>query len=121
MNNGHNYVLRNYDMPPPFNVMASTLTMTIIGPPYESAMANKTAPSPTAMIGIAGQIYCPNCISFDGTFMELNNGMPSGGYEVNETTDTMLIEMLNVMLEGKNYQEIVQELKSKYSSMLVIQ
>lgn len=61
---------RNYDYPAPFNVISKYLTVTIL-------KADNT--EPVAIVSLPGQIYCPSCIGYNGLFMELNNGTPSGG------------------------------------------
>ena len=63
---------RTYDYPPPFNEIAQGLTLTFLFP-VDSI--------PTAIISMPGQIYCPTCVTATGNFIELNAGMPSGGWE----------------------------------------
>jgi len=62
---------RNYDFPTPYDLTAHYLTITILNEPNSVS---------TAIIAMAGQIYCPSCVNANGIFSEFNNGMPSGGY-----------------------------------------
>ena len=62
---------RNYDYPAPFNLVAQLLTITLLFP---------NDATPTALISLPGQIYCPTCVSSAGLFFELNAAMPSGGW-----------------------------------------
>ncbi len=70
---GSTLIGRNYDFPPPFDQCSKLLTVTIL---------HEDDKVPTAIISMPGQIYCPSCVNAQGLFMELNNGMPSGGYYV---------------------------------------
>lgn len=52
---------------------------------------------PAATVGYAGEIYCVNGFNANGIFVELNNGMPSGGWTVHWDvcpSTTTLFEML---------------------------
>jgi hypothetical protein len=86
---GYSMIGRNYDFPPDiYGQIASNLTITVLN------SENKVS---TAIIGMPGQIYCPSCTNANGLFMELNNGMPSGGYIPDLSRESMLINMLSVM------------------------
>jgi hypothetical protein len=67
------FIPRNYDYPAPFDKIAEYLIVTI---------SFATDLLPVAIIGLPCQIYCPTCINSENIFMELNIGMPSGGFFV---------------------------------------
>jgi len=90
---------RNYDFPEPFNQIAKYLTVTVLSENI-----------PTAIIALPGQIYCPTCINAHNLFMELNNGMPSGGFKVEEKEKTMLITLLKTMQNSYDLFHIEQHL-----------
>lgn len=98
-----NLLGRNYDFPAPYEKCAKHVVVTIL------KEANK---STTAIIGMAGQIYCPTCINQEGLFLELNNGMPSGGYEVNYTRQSLLIRLLEILQNSHNINQLKQQLIS---------
>lgn len=64
---------RNFDYDVPFDRIAKTVVVTILH-------AQNTVP--TAMIGMAGEIYCASCVNQNGLFMEVNSGSPSGGKKI---------------------------------------
>lgn len=92
---------RNYDYAPPFDQLSQFLTVTILHAPDKV---------PTAFIAIAGEIYCPTCINANGVFMELNNGMPSGGFQVNVNQPSILSSMLAMTESGASVSELRQTL-----------
>lgn len=94
---------RNYDFSPPYDKLAPFLTVTIIKPPHAI---------PTAIIALAGEIYCPTCVNAKGIFLELNNGMPSGGYTVNEKVESLLIRLLTVIQSSKNLDAVRDAFKA---------
>jgi hypothetical protein len=102
---------RNYDFSPEiYGEIAKNLTVTIINDLI-----------PTAIIGMPGQIYCPTCINQKGLFIELNNGMPSGGSYANQTRQSMLINMLEVMQNSESLEELnsrMMPLESDYSLII---
>jgi hypothetical protein len=100
---GSSLIGRNYDYSAPFDQLAKYLTVTVLKQP------NKI---PTAFISIAGEVYCPTCINAKGIFMELNNGMPSGGTKVDTSAKTMLVNMLTALQNYDSLDQISEYLKS---------
>jgi hypothetical protein len=110
---GFSIIGRNYDFPPTiYGEIAANLTITVI---------NDLNSIPTAIIGMPGQIYCPSCTNQQGLFMELNNGMPSGGYNTDHSRESMLINMLEVMQDSSSLDEMHTQmlaLQSDYSLII---
>jgi hypothetical protein len=80
------FIGRFYDFPYPYNLIAQYLSITFIESPGHLK---------TAIIALPGQFYCPTCINENGIFVSLNNGMPSGGYTVNQSQPSLLTILLN--------------------------
>lgn len=111
-NSGNSIIARNYDFPRDiYGEIAMNLTVTIL---------NQDNKIPTALIGMPGQIYCPSCTNKNGLFMELNNGMPSGGTYVNQTRESMLTQMVNVLQESKTLDVINAQMLDKESDYSLI-
>lgn len=78
---------RNYDAVN-YSEIAPDLVMTVFHPDGEQS---------AAIVGYAGEIYCVNGINSSGIFIELNNGMPSAGYDIHWElcpSTTLLFEQL---------------------------
>ena len=99
---GDPLIARNYDYPRPFDKIAQDLLVTVLKMPRSMAVA---------IIGLPGEIYCPSCLNEKGVFMELNNGMPSGGFEVNNKAPSMLSDMLDIMLQSDSSMEAQRALE----------
>jgi hypothetical protein len=108
---GHNIIGRNYDYFAPYDKIAKYLTVTII---------NETDSIPTAIIAMPGQIYCPTCINANSLFIELNNGMPSGGFVANHNSQSMLITLLEVAQNSENFSQMDKLLSSRDSDYSLI-
>jgi hypothetical protein len=105
---------RNYDYPAPFHQIAHNLTVTVLLEPDTI---------PTAIIAMPGQIYCPTCVNKAGLFVELNNGMRSGGYAINRERESLLINLLETTRNSANFAQLLQQLnalKSDYSLIINI-
>lgn len=102
---------RNYDFPPPFDLLANNLTVTVLHEPDSV---------PTAFIAIAGEIYCPSCVNEKGLFMELNNGMPSGGDQVDQARQSLLINMLQIMQHSSHLSQMKNQLDAIQSDYSLI-
>ncbi len=103
---------RNYDFPQPFDLIAKNLTVTVLH-------ANHAVTS--AIISMPGQIYCPSCINAHGVFIELNNGMPSGGSWVNRDRESLLIRLLKVSQTASDLNQAdsqLQAIESDYSLII---
>lgn len=107
---GSSIIGRNYDYPAPFDKLSHNVVVTVLRP------FNKL---PVAIVGIAGEVYCPTCINSKGIFLELNNGTPSGGHDIVQT-DTMLARMLQVAQTANNLQDAVKQLDQKSSDYSLI-
>jgi hypothetical protein len=101
---GASLIGRNYDYAPPFDQLAKYLTVTVLKEPHKV---------PTVFISIAGEIYCPSCVNAAGIFLELNNGMPSGGTTINRNTSSMLARMLDTVQDSTNLTMVENKLKDK--------
>jgi hypothetical protein len=108
---GSGLIGRNYDFGEPYNKIAQNLTVTILN---EDNMVS------TAIISMPGQIYCPSCVNSKGIFMELNNGMPSGGYYDALDRQSLLINMLYINQNSDNLQAIEKQLKATESDYSLI-
>lgn len=110
---GSTIIGRNYDFSPEiYKDIAKNLTLTVF---------NNPGKMPTATIGMPGQIYCPTCINQNGLLLELNNGMPSGGYYINKTRESLLTNMLKVMQGSESLDDInskMMSLESDYSLII---
>lgn len=106
-----NIIGRNYDFSEPYNKIASYLTVTIL---------KETDAIPTAIIGLPGQIYCPTCINSNSIFIELNNGMPSGGFDVNHNAQSMLITLLEVAQNSQSFSQMDKLLSSRDSDYSLV-
>eukprot|EP01084_Bolivina_argentea_P104417 186972_1 len=102
---------RNYDYPPPFDVIAKYLTISILHQP------NKVT---TSIIAMPGQIYCPSCLNEKGIFMELNNGFASGGLRIEYERETLLIKMLEVLQNSETMNEVKVKMNSFQSDYSLI-
>ena len=102
---------RNYDYPPPFDRLAKFLTVTILAP--EDAM-------PTAFISLAGEIYCASCVNANGLFMELNNGMHSGGQFVDTKHQSLLITMLDTLQHADSINALAKHMQNTQTDFSLI-
>ena len=107
---GANIVGRNYDYAGlPYSIIAKYLTLTILKEPDTV---------PTAFIAMPGQIYAPTCINAASLFVELNNAMPSGGFNVNNQHQSLLINLLVTLQNSRDFAELDKQLsmlKSDFS------
>jgi len=108
---GQAIIARNYDFPPPFNQIAKQIVVTIYRSP------NKI---PTASIAMPGQIYCPTCINNQNLFLELNNGGPSGGFEVAQDRTSLLIQLLEILRDSDSYDRLRHHLMAVESDYSLI-
>ncbi len=83
---GRVLVGRNYDYPKPFDKCVEYLAVVIF---------KETGKLSTAVVTIPGQVYCPTGLSSKGVFCALNNGMESGGKEVNKNNASILTSLLD--------------------------
>lgn len=102
---------RNYDFPPPFDQLSKYVTVTIL---------QEKNTIPTAFISIVGEIYCPTCINSNGLFIEINNGMPSGGNTVQKHVESLLINLLRVLQNSATVEQMQNQLNALRSDFSLI-
>eukprot|EP01060_Flectonema_neradi_P014380 TRINITY_DN21080_c0_g1_i1.p1 TRINITY_DN21080_c0_g1~~TRINITY_DN21080_c0_g1_i1.p1 ORF type:complete len:408 (+),score=54.64 TRINITY_DN21080_c0_g1_i1:77-1225(+) len=93
---------RNYDYGAPCNKIAERLVVAVL--------KGDGSEKQTALITMPGQVYCPSCLSAEGLFIEMNNGMPSGGYQVNHTTQSLLVDMHIALKSSASLEELRNQL-----------
>lgn len=87
---------RNYDGVS-FLPLAGDLLITVFHP--DNALS-------AAIIGYAGEIYCVNGFNEQGLFVELNNGMPSAGYQIRYDMNASTTELLCMLFQAHNMEEV---------------
>ena len=112
------FIGRNYDYPAPFDKLTKYITVAVLKQHYAHPV--KDSKIATAIISIAGEIYCPSCINSKGLFMELNNGMPSGGDAINTNTTSMLARMLQTLQNSNSINDVVNSLNEQQSDFSLI-
>jgi hypothetical protein len=108
---GDSLIGRYYDFIDPFRTIAQNITVSIL---------KDNNHVPTAIIGMPGQIYCPTCINSEGLFLELNNGMPSGGFHKEQTRQSLLINMLHMKQNSDDLATLVTQLMAAQSDYSLI-
>ena len=108
-----NIIGRNYDYAGlPYNLISQYLTLTIL---------KETNLVPTAFIALPGQIYAPTAINATSLFISLNNAMPSGGFIVNNQSQSLLINLLIALQTSQNFVQLdnqLQQLNSDFSLVI---
>lgn len=89
---------RNYDYLPWFKDLSECLTIAAYHP-ADGSLA-------TATIGYAGEIYAVNGMNEKGIFLELNNGMPSGGALWYDSRVPAIAELFRFLLDGETLDDI---------------
>lgn len=89
---------RNYDYLPWFKELSNDLIVAVFHP-ADGSLA-------TAIMGYAGQIYVANGMNEKGIFLELNNGMPSGGALWYDTRVPAVAALFGFLLDGASLDEI---------------
>lgn len=82
---------RNYDAPG-FQPLKNDV-LVIVYHPADGSLSMAT-------IGYAGEIYAVNGINEKGLFLELNNGMPSGGTEIRYDRLASTVELMTLLLDA---------------------
>ena len=59
-----------------------------------------------ATVGYAGEIYCVNGINGKGIFVELNNGMPSGGWDIHWEMRPATTELFDMLLHAESLDDV---------------
>lgn len=89
---------RNYDWLPWFSELGGDIVIAV----YHSADGSLA----TATMGYAGEIYVVNGMNEKGIFLELNNGMPSGGALWYDSRVPAVTELFQFLLDGATLDEI---------------
>ena len=89
---------RNYDYLPWLKEFSSDLVLAAYHP-ADGSLA-------TATIGYAGEIYAVNGMNEKGIFLELNNGMPSGGALWYDSRVPSVAKLFEFLLDGASLDEI---------------
>lgn len=108
----HNLLGRNYDYNAVYGAIAKDYLNVI--------QLNDQNCVTSYIVGMIGQIYCPSCINDNGIFMELNNGMPSGGYYVEEERQTLLINLLHIIQNSAHFSQADKQLMATQSDYSLI-
>ncbi len=108
---GSSIIGRNYDFPEPYASISQNIVVTTL------SMAET---SDVTIIGMPGQIYCPSCLNDKGLFMELNNGMPSGGYQENLHRQSMLSNMMQYAQDSTNFDQLGNKFRATESDYSLI-
>ena len=61
---------------------------------------------PTAIIGYAGELYAVNALNAKGIFIELNNGMPSAGWDIHYEMRPSTCDLLSLALSAGTMEEV---------------
>jgi len=75
---------------------------------------------PIAIMGYAGEIYGVNVFNAKGLMAELNNGMPSGGYEIRYDMISGTVQLMNMMLQADDMEYVDAFLRSTDNAMASI-
>lgn len=108
-------IARNYDYNPQiYAQISNNLVVTTI------AFNDKI---PLTIIGLPGQIYCATGFNQAGLFIQINNGMFSGGSKVNYRTKTILTKLMEILQKSSNFAQadrFISSLKSDYSLIVTL-
>lgn len=97
---------RNYDYPG-YRTLCNEIIVTVFHP--------EDAPNSAAIIGYAGEIYAVNAINDKGLFLELNNGMPSAGAEIDFTKPASTTRLLEIILSAQTIDDLDNFFKGENS------
>lgn len=109
---GNLVVGRNYDAAH-YKELEQDLLITVFHP-SDGSLA-------TATIGWAGEIYAVNGINEKGLFVELNNGMPSAGFDVDFDLIPSTTHLLDLMFRASDMEYVDRFFKStiSFSSFII--
>lgn len=102
---------RNYDGMS-FSSLGENILLTVFHP-SDGSMA-------FAIAGYAGEIYAVNGINENGLFIELNNGMPSGGFDVDFDMDAGTTELMTALSDRASLSEMEAFFRTRKSSAAFI-
>ena len=101
---------RNYDYLPWFKELDNDITLACFHP-ADGSLA-------TSVVGYAGEIYAVNGMNEKGLFLELNNGMPSGGALWYDSRVPAVTELFSFLLQSSTLDEMesfFQTTKANYA------
>ncbi len=87
---------RNYDAVS-FGEIDKDIIVTVFHPDCGMAVA---------IVGYAGEIYCVNGFNEKGFFLELNNGMPSAGWDIHWDLCPSTCRLLELLLKAETMDEV---------------
>ena len=70
-----------------------------------------------ATVSYAGELYCVNGLNAKGIFIELNNGTPSAGTEMNWNICPSTVSLFNLLFEAGNMDDVDSFFKDTQSSL----
>lgn len=88
---------RNYDAVS-YASICDTLTVTVFHP--------SDGPQAFATIGYAGELYCINGFNESGIFVELNNGMPTTGFDINFDISLSTTELMRLIANARTMDDV---------------
>ena len=103
---------RNYDYLPWFRELDDDLVLACFHPGDGSLSV--------ATLGYAGEIYAVNGMNEKGIFLELNNGMPSGGALWYDSRVPAVVELFSFLLEASTLDEIESFFKTTKANFAYI-
>lgn len=87
---------RNYDAVS-YSEISDDIIVTVYHPEGELSVAT---------IGYAGEVYCVNGINQNGIFLELNNGMPSAGAEIDWSLCPSTSQLLELLFMARSMDDV---------------
>ena len=102
---------RNYDWFDSYREFAKYLTVTVL---------NTDSGIPCAIVTFAGVIYATTGINKEGLFLELNNGLPSGGELSYTNRVPAIINLLAFLLDYSNMKQLNAAFNSTRSNFTFI-
>ncbi len=103
---------RNYDYLPEFRGYARHLVVPVVHPADGSR--------PTAWIGYLGAAYATTAMNADGLFLELNNGLPSGGELWFENRIPTIAALICFLLDSTTLEELEGHFRTVRSNFAYI-
>lgn len=98
---------RNYDAVS-YAPIGETLTITVFHP--------SDGPQAFATLGYAGELYCINGFNESGLFVELNNGMPSTGFDINFDISLNTTELMRLIANARTLEDADEFFKTTESA-----
>lgn len=103
---------RNYDYLPWFRELADNLVLACFRP-GDGSLA-------VATLGFAGEIYAVNGMNEKGIFLELNNGMPSGGALWYDSRVPAVVELFSFLFDAESLDQIESFFKTTKANFAYI-